>query len=379
MSEGWSVIHRLRPGLRSAWRGPGTLQFGLGTRASLALSGVTDADAGFLDLLAVGVPDSAVRGGIVPPGPARCAQLLEHLSQAELLVTSPAEARDVAGLGDARDRLEPDAVTWGLVPDVERGRVTDGWDVVGPRMRRTVRVHGLGRTGWALAATLAQAGVRITCDDRRTIRAADLGPCGPSVEEIGQPRDRTFAQRYARALPPGNIRRQAPAAEADLVVLVDHAVADTGAAAALVSQDVPHLSVVVGEARTVVGPLVLPGRTPCLRCFDLHRSERDPAWPTVAAQLASHTPGTRAAIESVSPEEPEETVLAIASAALAAAQVLAHLAGRRATSVGSTLELSLPDLLPSRRAWSEHPACGCMELGDRSAERALAATGTMLE
>src|SRR4051794_13645696 len=99
MSEGWPVIHRLRPGLRSAWRGPGTLQLGLGTRASLVLSGVTDADAGFFDLLAVGVPDAAVRAGIVPPGPSRCAQLLEHLSQAELLVTSPAQARDVAGLG----------------------------------------------------------------------------------------------------------------------------------------------------------------------------------------------------------------------------------------------------------------------------------------
>ena len=32
-------------------------------------------------------------------------------------------------------------------------------------------------------------------------------------------------------------------------------------------------------------PLVIPGVTSCLRCADLHRSDRDAAWPAVAAQL----------------------------------------------------------------------------------------------
>ena len=39
------------------------------------------------------------------------------------------------------------------------------------------------------------------------------------------------------------------------------------------------------------GPLVTPGRGPCLRCLDLHRCDRDPAWPALLAQLALPAPG----------------------------------------------------------------------------------------
>ena len=35
----------------------------------------------------------------------------------------------------------------------------------------------------------------------------------------------------------------------------------------------------------LVGPLVVPGVTSCLTCADLHRADRDSAWPAVAMQL----------------------------------------------------------------------------------------------
>jgi len=41
---------------------------------------------------------------------------------------------------------------------------------------------------------------------------------------------------------------------------------------------VPHLVVRAEEAIGVVGPLVLPGRWTCLRCVDLSKAARDPAW-----------------------------------------------------------------------------------------------------
>src|SRR5699024_1469296 len=54
------------------------------------------------------------------------------------------------------------------------------------------------------------------------------------------------------------------------------------------------------DGRVVVGPMVVPGLTPCLRCADLYRADRDPRWPYVAAQLidrSSHadTPALTAA------------------------------------------------------------------------------------
>jgi nicotinamidase-related amidase len=41
----------------------------------------------------------------------------------------------------------------------------------------------------------------------------------------------------------------------------------------------------VRDGTGLVGPLVIPGVTSCLRCADLHRSDRDAAWPALAAQL----------------------------------------------------------------------------------------------
>ncbi|HET9658239.1 MAG TPA: hypothetical protein VFP72_23005, partial [Kineosporiaceae bacterium] len=131
--------------------------------------------------------------------------------------------------------------------------------------------------------------------------------------------------------------------------LVEPSVADAPAADRLLAADLAHLSVVVGEAGASVGPLVLPGRGPCLRCLDLHRSERDPAWPRVLAQLLT---GRR--------EAAEETACAGLTAALAALQVLAHLDGLPApAALGATLEVELPDGLVCRREWPAHPACGC--------------------
>ena len=47
----------------------------------------------------------------------------------------------------------------------------------------------------------------------------------------------------------------------------------------------PHLLVRVRDGNGLVGPMVVPGVTSCLRCADLHRSDHDAAWPAVAAQL----------------------------------------------------------------------------------------------
>ena len=47
----------------------------------------------------------------------------------------------------------------------------------------------------------------------------------------------------------------------------------------------PHLPVRVRDGIGLVGPLVIPGVTSCLGCADLHRSDRDAAWPAIAAQL----------------------------------------------------------------------------------------------
>jgi len=125
----------------------------------------------------------------------------------------------------------------------------------------------------------------------------------------------------------------------------------------LMRDRVPHLAVWTGEAIGVVGPLVQPARSTCLRCVDLRKAQADPQWPKILAQATF----TRARPQAC------DTVLAAMTATLAAAQALALIdrAGFAAESpetpvtVNGTLEVVLPDWQWRRRTWLPHPACAC--------------------
>ncbi len=50
--------------------------------------------------------------------------------------------------------------------------------------------------------------------------------------------------------------------------------------------DAPHLHVGVAHDTALIGPLVVPGDTSCLRCVHLHHRDRDPSWPVRSVQWA---------------------------------------------------------------------------------------------
>ncbi|WP_127783658.1 TOMM precursor leader peptide-binding protein [Rhodococcus sp. X156] len=138
---------------------------------------------------------------------------------------------------------------------------------------------------------------------------------------------------------------------AGVVVLADTLVADPCLAAELVQAQVAHLSVRLRDGRGLVGPLVLPGRTSCLRCADLHRTDRDQHWPALAAQLhgqAGH--GSPAAVR--------------ATAGVALGQ-LEHLTepATAATgpppTLGATITVDVHRAETTRRVWRPHPDCPC--------------------
>ena len=135
----------------------------------------------------------------------------------------------------------------------------------------------------------------------------------------------------------------------DLAVLVGRPPQDL--LTALAADGMPHLAVLATEAIGVVGPLVIPGQTSCLRCQDYVRAARDPAWPLILAQLATRRPEPAAC----------DALLTAAVAAQAAAQVLTAIdkAPTASATVNGTLELVLPDWRWRRRTWQPHPACPC--------------------
>lgn len=132
-----------------------------------------------------------------------------------------------------------------------------------------------------------------------------------------------------------------------VVIATDTQEPDRALSDALVRAGRSHLVVRLESDRAVVGPLVLPGQTPCLRCQDLLRCRHDPAWPRLVAQLSSDRPA------------PDPALLAWA-ASTAVIQIRCHLADGTPDVTGRTLELSSADHLLCVRDWPVHPQCGCV-------------------
>ncbi|MEV4617904.1 hypothetical protein AB0J74_04185 [Asanoa sp. NPDC049573] len=111
------------------------------------------------------------------------------------------------------------------------------------------------------------------------------------------------------------------------------------------------LAVDIRDGVPVIGPFVAPGGSPCLGCLDLHRIDRDPAWPEIAAGLATAPPA-----------EACDLVTIMAATAFAVGEVLAYLDGGTPSTAGGAVELVSPGEV-RRRYWPPHPRCSC---GSRS-------------
>jgi hypothetical protein len=73
--------------------------------------------------------------------------------------------------------------------------------------------------------------------------------------------------------------------EPDVAVIVAHFVLAPWQLSFWLRRDVPQLPVVFSDTGVSVGPVLTPGRGPCLYCLELHRTDADAAWPALATQL----------------------------------------------------------------------------------------------
>ena len=162
-----------------------------------------------------------------------------------------------------------------------------------------------------------------------------------------------LAEEVTDAVASAGLRVAASARQATIVVLADAPHPEVPAHFDHEVQDLPHVHIGVFGERAVVGPLVVPGRTSCLRCAHLHRRDADPAWPLLAVQWAQVV-----ASLACPPIDPLLVRIAAAHATLlvrmwAEAPVEPERWGNRA------IELRLPDGRATWLARPTHPLCGC--------------------
>ncbi|WP_042384380.1 ThiF family adenylyltransferase [Streptacidiphilus melanogenes] len=337
----------LKPALHRAWRDRETLQFGLDSRHGGTMAAAPD-EARFLDLLdgtreLAALPGEAARLGI---GPERVGELLEELLACDALDDSTAHRPLLALPPEERARLAPDLAALSLA------RPGPGAAPAALLARREARVEvrGAGRVGAAVASLLAAAGVgRVRVRDAGRVQPEDASPAGLRPDDAGRLRIDAARAAVRRAAPWRPDETAATQGLPDLVVVAPRGLPDPELGQALVQAGLPHLYAGVVETTGSVGPLVLPGDSPCGRCLSCRRAEEDPSWPLLLAQHCSGRSAPGAC----------DATLAATVASTAALHALIYLDGAAPPSLGGWVDISMVDGSMRRRSLEAHPDCGC--------------------
>ncbi|WNI22568.1 ThiF family adenylyltransferase [Streptomyces sp. ITFR-16] len=358
----------LKPALRRAWRGRGTVQFGVTPAHAVKVGPMDIATGCFLELLdgTRGMPLLYEEARTLDLNARQVDTLVMRLVDAGLIDDvraggAPADA--LRKRADVLERHRPDLASLSVVHPEPGG----GMGRLAARRSMRVQVRGAGRVGAAVAAVLSGSGVgRVEVLDGGCAEPGDVAPGGLPASAVGERRDMAARQLVRRSAPGPAPRATAAAAgqgggEPGLSLIVvaprdgpSAYLPDPGTAEPWISSGTPHLYAGVIEATGFVGPLVLPGGTACAGCLDLRRRERDPQWPRMLAQWQS---GRRSAVQAC------DLGLATAVAGLAAAHALAFLDGELPMSTGTRWEAALPLLDWRSERIGAHLDCRCGAAG----------------
>jgi len=328
---------RLKSHAKPLRRGPGSLQLGLCHDGGVVLDGLSDAEIavtegldGSMDIqtLYAAAAAAGVRAG-------RLSALIATLDKHHLLVETVPKATDrtrLLAFDEPRHHLlRPDA----RAITAAYGLTDDGDDHLAARTTRHVVISGDGDLPRALADLLLAGGIGLVSVGAHAVDALDLELRGMA----GQPQ---------AMLAPVSDRTAGP----DLVVLAAVGAIRPDAGEPWLRRGIPHLPLVVQGHRVQVGPLITGGDGPCLSCMDLHRRDRDAAWPALLSQLAPGWP--------LRPGPPVSLESTLTAMTIGAAAMIVHTCLDGQPVPGDlSLELSLPWPTTVSRRWFRHPMCKC--------------------
>ncbi|MCU1557788.1 MAG: hypothetical protein JWN09_1783 [Microbacteriaceae bacterium] len=215
-------------------------------------------------------------------------------------------------------------------------------------------VAGVSRSGLDMIARAAGAG---ESDVDALLKS--VSPALQSEKVVGQAAitiagSGPTADRLAEVLRQSGVRLVDDDEDPGLAIVIAHYVIEPELHGYWLRRDIPHLPVVYGDTSVRIGPMIEPGRGPCLYCLTRHRTDADPAWPTIASQLWGRS------------STAESSLVADEAAVLAARWVLRRRdSGPDVVAISVDLDVATGDTVTRR--WLPHPECGCIAVDGNSA------------
>lgn len=352
------MLYRFNKANPILWRDPNTLQIGLG-KSSVQLEDLTPDQHQII---------SALYSGIVAGQEAG----FDKSIGTELGETSNLLERLAAVL--ERD-FEPKTELFGpwqqlAFAEIARAGLdyeVNGEMVLAERWLRKLHIDQLDKAGWLLARGLLASGIgTILTHDTGKILHTDLGELGYPREKLQLPRATAALEELVQLslpvspFPRIQLLQQLPKQDVKVsfAIIVGHLALDPTRYSRWMNRDVPHLAIIFGLDETEISPVILPGLTGCLNCFQQTKIDEDLSWPVLASQLLDL------------PRMRDDSSSLLASTGLALKLILRFLdveagfqlaAGNEKLSYG--YRINNVDGSISRMKYEFHPECSCQKPG----------------
>jgi hypothetical protein len=275
------VFHRINKAVPSIWLTPSTLAIGLGAK-QIQLPEVSLEEQKMI---------TALYSGIV-------AGQLDVIEQS-IGVTKAETAKLLEKLQPVLEQDQPTSRgSWVELGFAEMARASldyqvNGEMVLAERWHRVIHIDQIDKTGLLLAKALLASGVgKIISHDDGVILNTDLGELGFPANSLGKNRVQVANQILAELSLVSDSRPRLicaneikPNQRISFAITVGHLAFNPRTYSRWLSRDVRHLGICFNSENTLISPLIIPGETACLNCFQEHLVDEDENWPIIASQL----------------------------------------------------------------------------------------------
>ena len=244
-----------------------------------------------------------------------------------------------------QERIAPELgqITW------QSGIIDAGVTTLSQRQNVAIDICGDDRLATLLLMLLLGSGVSQTTfalsNPEREIKVGDLGTGVFVISDLGL-NLRNRAKELSRTASLFPISKNA---SAEKFLTIIFGAPDPAKISALLTSNTPHLFISALDATAIrIGPLVIPGKTPCLRCLELSQLDQSP--------LLSQINQAR----NFAPISQLNLAAGTQVAGLIAQSVLNYLDTGFSELIGSQVIIDTArPCNPQHIAYSIHPACGC--------------------